>query len=423
MRLRLTGLWREPGFQNLWLGYAVSLGGSSFVFLAIPLTAVVALDASPLEMGLLTGLTGLPALVIGVPFGVWADRHRKRPILIGADIARAALLLTIPAAYLFDALSLWTLYIVATGMGAMSLFFEIGLRSLVPTVVERDQLVDANSKLEFARSGAGVGGQGIGAGLIQIAAAPIALFFSAGAYLLSAALFSRMRVDESKTIRAAESEQEGGFRSAIAGLKFIRDNRILMGIAASNGTLNLFNAAIEAVAILYLVRELDIPPAMLGVIFAIGSLSLIPAALAASRLPRRFGVGRTLLLTVGLIVLSDLIVPVLAGPLWFIVVALLVHETFLATGFIAFSVSQVSLRQSITPAEMQGRMNSLMTVTARSAIPAGALLGGAIGEFIGLREALFIAVIGEGASAIWLIYFGVWRVRELPTPDAQRGAK
>jgi hypothetical protein len=103
VRLRLTGLWREPGFQNLWLGYTVSLVGSSFVFLAIPLTAVVALGASPLEMGL---LTGLPALVVGVPFGVWADRHRKRPILISADIARTALMLTIPVAYMFDALSL-----------------------------------------------------------------------------------------------------------------------------------------------------------------------------------------------------------------------------------------------------------------------------------------------------------------------------
>ena len=260
MRLRLTGLWRDPGFQKLWLGYTVSLAGPSFVFLAIPLTAVVALDASPLEMGILSGLTGLPALVVGVPFGVWADRHRKRPILIAADFARAALLLTIPIAYMFDALSLWVLYIVAIGIGTMSLFFEIGLRSLVPAVVERDQLVDANSNLELARSGAGIGGQGIGAALIQIAAAPIAIFFSVGAYLLSAALFSRMRVDESSVERQAESEQEGGFRSALAGMKFIRDNRILMGVAASNGTLNLFKAAIEAVAILYIVRELEVPP-------------------------------------------------------------------------------------------------------------------------------------------------------------------
>jgi|GEM_PF-1432819 MFS family permease len=201
-------------------------------------------------------------------------------------------------------------------------------------------------------------------------------------------------------------------------MKFIRDNRILMGVAASNGTLNLFKAAIEAVAILYIVRELEVPPAMLGVIFAIGSLSLIPAALAASRLPRRFGVGRTLLLTVGVIVLSDLVVPILAGPLWFILVALLVHETFLATGFISFSVSQVSLRQSLTPDSMQGRMNSLMTVSARSAVPIGALIGGVMGEFIGLREALFIAVVGEAASVIWLIYFGVWRVKEMPSLDA-----
>ena len=301
----------------------------------------------------------------------------------------------------------------------MSLFFEIGLRSLVPTVVERDQLVNANSNLEFARSGADVGGQGVGAGLIQIATAPIALFFSAGAYLASALFFSRMRVDESTSASDSESEHEGGFRSAIAGLKFIRDNRILVGIAASHGTLNLFNVAIEAVAILSLVRELEVPPAMLGVIFVIGSLSLIPAALAASRLPKTFGVGRTLLITVGIIVLSDLVVPILAGPLWFIMVALLIHESFLATGFIAFRVSQVSLRQSITPASMQGRMNSLMIVTARSAVPVGALLGGTIGEFIGLREALFIAVIGEGTSAVWLIFYGVWRLREMPTPDAQ----
>ncbi|MCH8103648.1 MAG: MFS transporter, partial [Chloroflexi bacterium] len=180
--MRLTGLWRHSDFRKLWAGQAISIFGSQMVGLALPLTAVIVLDASPLQMGAIIAVSALPALLFGVFLGVWIDRRKRRPILIAADIGRAFLLLSIPVAHQLDALTIELLYAVAIGMGALSLVFEIAYRSFLPSVITREQLIEGNSKLELARSGAAVAGPGIGGVLVQAVSAPFALLFGTISY-------------------------------------------------------------------------------------------------------------------------------------------------------------------------------------------------------------------------------------------------
>ena len=214
--MRLTGLWRHAEFRKLWAGQASSVVGSQMVGLALPLTAVIVLDASPLQMGAVTAVSALPALLLGVFFGVWVDRRKRRPILITADLGRALLLLSIPVAHQFDALTIELLYVVAIGMGAFSLIFEIAYRSFLPAVVGRDQLVEGNSKLEIAKSGAAVVGPSTGGVLIQILSAPFVLLFGTFSYLTSAIIFGTLKVKESKPEPALAPD--GREQTALAGV-------------------------------------------------------------------------------------------------------------------------------------------------------------------------------------------------------------
>ena len=417
--MRLTGLWRHAEFRKLWAGQATSLVGSQMVGLALPLTAVIVLDASPLQMGAITAVSALPALFFGLHLGVWVDRRKRRPILIAADIGRALLLLSIPIAHQLDALTIELLYAVAIGMGAMSLLFEIAYRSFLPAVITRDRLVEGNSKLEMAKSGAAVAGPSSSGVLIQAISAPFVLLFGAAAFAISAVIYGLLRVNEPDPTPA--NSPDGQAQSAMAGisegLRFIRRNRTLLGIAWSQFNIGMFNATIEAVAILYIVRDLDLGPGLLGLTFALGSLGLIIGPFAASRLVDRIGIGPVIMLGILVIVPGDIIVPLIGGPKYVIVVALAIGEILTAIGFMLYAIGQVSLRQAITPDRLLGRMNAIMIVSVRGSIPAGALLGGILGELIGLREALFIGVAGEAATLLWLLYFRIWTIRALPAAE------
>ena len=418
--IRLTGLWRHAEFRKLWAGQASSVVASQMVGFALPLTAVIVLDASPIQMGLITAVSALPALLFGVFFGVWVDRRKRRPILIAADIGRALLILSVPIAHQFDALTIEFLYVVAVGMGALSLLFEIAYRSLLPSAVNRDQLVEGNSKLELARSSAAVIGPGIGGLLVRAVTAPWALIFGTVSYIISAFLYATLRVEESvsPTTKSADGRAQSAVAGVAEGLRFIRGNAILLSIAGSQVLIGLFNAALEAIAILYIVRELEIGPGLLGATFAVGSIGLIIGAAVASRLTGRIGIGRVIMLGLLLIPAGDLILPLIGGPKFVVVPGLMIADIFVAVGFVFYSVGQVSLRQALTPDRLLGRMNAIMTVSSRGAIPAGALMGGILGELIGLRETLFIAIAGEATALLWLFYSRMWKLRELPESEA-----
>jgi predicted MFS family arabinose efflux permease len=413
--MRFTGLWRHPDFLRLWSGQAISLVGSHMVFVALPLTAVVVLDASPAEMGIVTALGGLPALAFGVFIGVWVDRHRRRPVMMAADFARAALLISIPIAHWLDALTIGHIFAVAVGLGTFGLLFEVAYLSIMPSLIPRDDLVDANSKLQMARSGAEVVGPGIGGGLAQAVSAPFVMIFGAGAYLASAVFLSTLRIDEGGI---GETEQpEGAISSIREGIRFIRQHRVLLGLAVALAMLSGFSAAFEAIEVLYKVRELGLNPASIGAIYAVGGVGLVTGAILASRIYSRVGVGPVMMIGLVMVAGSDLVLPVVGGSKLVVIVALSISSMFFGLGLVMFNIAQTSLRQGLTPQRLQGRMNSTMAVVARGAIPAGALGGGLLAEVVGVREALFVAVAGEAMAVLGLIYGGAWGVRRFGEAD------
>lgn len=403
---RLTGLWLHPEFRKLWGGQAASLFASQLMFLALPLTAVSVLDATPFQMGIVTAMAGLPAL-IGLYMGSWVDRRRRLPVIVASDIGRAFLLAVIPVAHIFDVLTIEIVYAVSFGVGAMSILFQIAYRSFLPSVVKQDELVEANSKLEFASSGSGSLGPAIGGGLVQLFTAPFTLFFGAGLYTLSALLFRRIRVNERQP-DTKDPDYGGGIGE---GWRFFRSNKILVGLGLTQFTAIMFSSAFEAIFILYMVDVLGLNAGTIGLMFALSSAGLFIGAWFSSRYGSRFGIGRMATIGVALVALGDLSVPLADGPTLVAVIIIVAGGLFTEAGFVAYNIGQVSIGQAITPDNLLGRVTSIRVVLSRASVPIGGLLGGILGELIGLRTTLFTVAIGTGSAAVWMILFQVWPVR------------
>jgi MFS family permease len=403
MRLRFDGLWRDTSFMKLWAGQAISLLGSQITFLALPLTAVLVLDATPAQMGILMAVEALPSPLIGLFVGVWVDRCRRRPILIMADLGRAALLGVVPVAAILGLLRLEHLYLVCFLVGVLGLFFDVAHRSFLPSLVVRAHLVEANSKLELSNSVAEIVGPGVAGGLVQVVTAPVAIAVDAISYLVSALSLGLIQVSEPLP-RPAEQQQS--IRQEIGqGLQLVLGDRLLRSIAGCLGTLYLFNGVLEAVFILYVTEELGIGAGLLGLIFAGGSVGFLVGALLPGWVLRRFGWGPGIMVGLLLVGLSDLLIPLVGGSAGVAVaVAVLVTaQFFFGLGLVVFNAGQVSLRQAMTPDELQGRMNATMSFLAGAVVPLGGLLGGALGETLGLRPTLLRAALGEILSVLWLL--------------------
>lgn len=412
---KLGGLWLQVNFRRLWAGQAASLLATHLTNVALPLVAVVALEATPVQMGVIVAMSGVPALA-GLFLGVWVDRRARGPILVMADVIRAFLLLTVPIAYVFDSLTIEILYFVSFGMGAMSMLFEIAYRSFLPSVVRRSQLVEANSKLELANSGTVAVGPGIGGALIELVTAPFALLSGVVMFLGSAFMFRSLKVDESTVGGSPDNSdtRESVVSQIRSGFSYFRSNRILLGTALTNAMLNLTGTAYDTIYIIYLVRKLDFTPGMIGLVFSLGAIGLFGASFLSERLTARFGVGRTLLVGFGLMTIGGFLIPFAEGTKLVLFLLIASAEIIFILGVILWNIGNVSLRQAITPERLLGRVTAITIVMARAAVPIGALIGGFLGELIGLREAIFVFAGGMTGSVIFLLILGVWKVDQLP---------
>jgi MFS family permease len=413
-------LWRHGDFLKLWGGETISVFGTQVTVLALPLTAVLTLGASASELGLLNAARFAPFFAVILFAGVWVDRCRRRPILIQTNLGRALLIALVPAAVFFDLLRMELLYAVGFLVGVLTVFFDVAYQSYLPSLVERSQLTSGNSRLEASRSAAEVGGPGVGGLLVQLATAPYALVVDAVSFVVSGAMLSSIRADEPAPQQTGDGERT--WTSIREGFKFTFTNRYLRPIAGEAATFNLFEQAIMTVFVIYAVRELDLSAGLLGLIISIGAVGGLLGAVLASYPARRYGVGPTIVGAMVIACTVPLAVPAIEGapattvPLFGL--------TFFMWG-LALAVSNVhvvSLRQAATPDHLLGRMNASYRFFTYGAIPLGALLGGFLGEAIGLRATLLVAAFGLLLALLWLVASAVPRLRDLPeAPDSVAG--
>jgi MFS family permease len=409
---QLTGLLRHHDFLKLWAGQTISLFGSQISVLAIPLTAVLVLHAMPIQMGILTAAGMLPSLLFGLFAGVWVDRLRRRPILIGTDAGRILLLSLIPLTYLLGVLHIELLYLFAFLIGILTVFFNVAYQSYLPSLIEREQLVEGNSKLELSQSIGEIVGPGLAGVLVQAFTAPLAILVDAFSFLVSAVSLAWIHTSEEAP--KTRTQRKAMRREILEGLRFVFGEPILRTLASSYATLTLFNSILEAVFVLYLTRAIGIKPALLGIIFAIGSVGFVLGALLAGRLTTRIGIGRVLLLTPLVIGASDLLIP-LVGLIPFLAFPLVCLAQFLfGLARPVFSINQVSLRQAVTPERLLGRMNASIYFIVYGITPLGSLLGGVLGQYIGLQKKLVIAATGEILACFWLLFSPIRRLQEQP---------
>lgn len=415
MRLSLAGLWHHPNFLKLWVGGTASAFGSQVRFVALPLIAILVLDATPLQLGILAAAGSAPALVLGLGVGVWVDRLQKRPVMVVSAIGRAALLLVVPIAAAFQSLRIEYLYGVALGVGVFSLIYNVANRSLLPSLVTRNELVEANSKLEVGLSASQVAGPGTAGALTRILGAPAAMVADAVSSIVSAVAIGTIRISESQQ---KQPQRRGNLiNEARQGLGLIRRDSVLLAVAAAAGGLAIFNAIFEIGWFLYVTKRLEVDPLSLTLMISISSIGSLLGASVAERVIRWAGVGPTIVVGVAMAGLSDLATPLIEGPFTGVVVVLTSAMFFFGVGVAIYNVSQVSLRQALTPLRLQGRMNGVMNSLQVGLVPIGALVGGVLGETIGIRPTMILSAGGELAIVILLLVMPVWSLRELPIPD------
>ncbi|MCS7006057.1 MAG: MFS transporter [Thermoleophilia bacterium] len=413
------GLWRNADFLKLWAGETISMLGSQVDDLALGFVAIVVLDATAFEVAILGVLNFLPFVFLALPAGVWVDRLRRRPILIATDLARAALLATIPLAYVAGLLTLWHLYAVVFLVGACQVFFDVAYQAYLPSLVEREQLLEGNSKLELSRSASQVAGPGLAGALVELFTAPYAVLVDAASFVASGLFLLRIRTKEAspERPRAAEGSTRSVRTELKEGFRFVLGNPNLRAQAGCTATSNLFGSLAFAVVLVFFVRELGLAAGVIGLIFSVGAAGSVLGALVARRISGRLGIGPTSIVAAALFGPGFLLVA-LAPPGNAAVPVLIVAQLLLGLTVVVYNIAQVSYRQAICPPRLQGRMSSVMRFVVWGTIPIGALLGGALATWIGLRETIVVGAIGGGLAFLWLLLSPQRRLRELPEPVA-----
>jgi MFS family permease len=383
------GLWRHSDFMSLWGAETISLFGTQVTLLALPLVAIVTLDESAFRVALLTTAEFLPFLLLTLPAGVWVDRLPRRPILILANLGRAAALLSVPVAHWLGLLTIWQLYGVGFAVGVGTVFFDLAYMSYLPRLVRRAELLEGNAKLEMSRSAAQIGGPGLGGVLVSVLTAPVAIFVDAASYLISALLMGRIRTAEAVAPRDERRSLRVELRE---GLGYVFRHPYQRGIVGAVAISNFFGQLVFAILLVFAVRELGLTAAAIGIILSLGSVGALVAAVTARRVGDRLGVGRTVLVAAFLFGPGTLLIAV--APLDYAEVFIVAAIAIVGYGGTLFNVTMISLVQAITPDRILGRANASRRFVVWGVIPVGGVVAGVLAETIGLRETIVVGSLG-----------------------------
>ena len=398
-------------FRRYWGAHTISLFGDQVSMLALPLVAVLELDACAASMGYLTAIGLAPYLLFALHAGAWVDRRgRRRSVMIAADIGRAALLATVPVAYVLDALTLEHLYVVAFLTGAFSVLFGVSDASLFQTIVPRERFVEASSLLNGSRAFSFVAGPSASGVLVQVLTAPGALVADAVSYLMSGALLG--------AIRPEEPPPDEETRGVTAGLRWILDSEIVRASLLATATINFFNFVFFALFVLYATRELGVSPATLGLVLGAGAVGGLVGSAVASPATRMIGVGPTFVVGCVLFPAPILLVPLAGGPYELVLACLFVAEFGSGLGVMLLDIAAGAIFAAVIPRRLRARVSGAYTFVNYGIRVLGSLLGGLLGAWIGLRETLWVGAAGAMLGVLFLLWSPVPRLRRLPdAPD------
>ena len=399
------GLWRDGAFLRLWAGQAISELGSRVTVLALPLGAILVLHASAFQVALLRTFEVAPLLLFALPAGVWIDRVRRRPLMIAADVVSALALASIPLAYWTGTLSLAEVYAVAFVVGALAVVFDVAYLSFLPSLLPPERLADGNAKLQATRSATESAGPAVAGVLVGLFTAPVAILADAVSFAASALLVGSIRRPEERV----EVERRRLGTELAEGVRYVFAQPYLRTLTTWSAGWSFFNSGFLALMVVYLVRGLGLSATTVGWILGLGSLGGVLGALVSARVVARFGIGPTIAVSGVLSSLGIFGLPLAPRAFPHPVV---IAGQIVATGFgMLFNVNQLTLRQAITPPRLMGRMNSVVRLMYWGMGPVGAVVGGALASWIGVRPTLWVEAVGATVVMIPLLVSPLLRLR------------
>ncbi|GAB7038997.1 MULTISPECIES: MFS transporter [Catenuloplanes] len=390
---RGSGPLREPDFRRFFAATVAGQLADRFVFLVLPLVAIVWLDADEFRVGALTAMTTAGSLLIGLPAGAWLDRRRRRPVMIGADVLRAALLLAVPLAWWAGLLTIWVLFAVALGHGLLTVLFDVGYASHLPSVTGRDRLVQGNALIAAVRSAVSVGGPGLAGPLVAWLGAPLTLIVSAAGLLLSALGLLRIRRPEPVPAPAAGRHL---LREVADGLRFVLRHPLLRPMLLTDGVFSLFLVTYQTMLLVFLARHAGLGPGGIGPVLSVMAGGGLAGALLARPLIVRYGPGPVVWLAPLCTAPAAALMPAArpGWPLWIAVAGL----ALVSAGGVVRLIAQTGLQQATTPERLLGRMNATVRFVQWGSMPVAGLLGGALGGLLGAPAVLWIGAAGMTAA-------------------------
>jgi MFS family permease len=410
-RLRALDPHLGPDFNLYWAGQTVSRAGSRVTNVALPLTAILVLHATPLQVGLVGASASAAALLFGLVAGMWVDRTRRRRTMILANAGRAIVLLTIPVAAWSGHLGLPLLCGTAFLSSSLGIFFDTAANAHLPALVPRGALVRANSALRVSTSTAGIVGPGLGGLLVQILNAPGAILVDILSYGVSVGTLVAIRSEDPVPDRTANVPV---LREVTEGVRLVIHHPLLRTLTGISGTYTIFDSMLFGVYILYMNRTLHLGAANIGVVFGLAAVLGLVGAIGTSAVTRRIGIGRAIVLGIVITVCGELLIAGSRGPAIVATAVLVAAEGAVELGAALFGINAGSIELAVTPDALRGRVSAAADTIAHGMEPLGLLLGGALGGAIGLRQTLVVSVAGTALALLWLVRSPVPSLRELP---------
>jgi MFS family permease len=405
-------LWGDRDFRLLWAGQSLSLVGSQITLVAMPLVAVMLLAASPAQIGVLSALERLPFVLI-LFVGVWVDRVRRRPLLIATDFARGALLATVPLLFFVDALTMTWLCVVVLLVGICQVVFDVADLAYLPSLVDRRNLTEANSRIQVSYSAAQIAGPGMVALLLSWFSAAAVIVIDTVTYVVSGIACLLIRHRE-QAPAAPEGAREPVLRSIRDGVRFVWSQPLLRPTLLATAFFMFFWTGIQTLYYPYAYRELHVPAGVIALVLTVGAPAALVGSALGPRLVKRIGLGRMLLISGVFGNGSFLLLPFATEPVWLAVTVLAAAQLLFGVGMPLGVIVTMTIRQAVTPDRLQGRVAATFRAFGVGLSPLGALAAGFAAEPVGVRTTIAICAVGLLVPLVFQFLSPLVRLRDVP---------